>query len=148
MGYPSGTAELAMLDNHTTGDPLGELKPVTTADEVAALSTIVRGVHVADDVRRYVVDLVTATRRHPELRLGASPRAGLQLLRTARAAAAMEGRAYVLPDDVQALAGAVLAHRLLLTSEAAVNRRQPFEIVAEVLARVPLSGAAVRAWSR
>jgi MoxR-like ATPase len=60
----------------------------------------------------------------------------------------MEGRAYVLPDDVQALAGAVLAHRLLLTSEAAVNRRQPFEIVAEVLARVPLSGAAVRAWSR
>jgi MoxR-like ATPase len=138
MGYPSGAAELAMLDNHTSGAPLEELKPVTTAEEIATLTAAVRGVHVAEEVRRYVVDLVTATRRHPELRLGASPRAGLQLLRTARAAAALEGRAYVLPDDVQALAGAVLSHRLLLTPEAAVSHRQPFDIVAELVSRVPL----------
>ena len=143
MGYPSPLAELAMLDNHTTGAPLDELRPVTTAEEVALLTGVVRSVHVADEIRRYVVDLVTATRRHPDLRLGASPRAGLQLLRTARAAAALEGRSYVLPDDVQALAGAVLSHRLLLTSEAAVNRRQPFDIVAELVARVPLPGPAV-----
>jgi MoxR-like ATPase len=138
MGYPSGPAELAMLDHHLGGVPLSELKPVTDVAEVAALVEAVRTVHVADDIRRYVVDLMTATRRHPELRLGASPRAGLQLLRTARAAAAFEGRSFVLPDDVQALASAVLSHRLLLTAEAAVNRRQTFDIVAELLTRVPL----------
>jgi MoxR-like ATPase len=127
-----------MLDNHLSGMPLDELEPVTSVAEVAALTQVVRTVHVADEIRRYVVDLVTATRRHPELRLGASPRAGLQLLRTARAAAAFEGRGYVLPDDVQALAGAVLSHRLLLTAAATVNRRQPFDIVAELVSRVPL----------
>jgi MoxR-like ATPase len=140
MGYPSGDAELAMLNSHAGGEPLEDMKPVTTASEVAQLTGAVRQVHVADDVRRYVVDLVTATRRHPELRLGASPRAGLQLLRAARAAAALEGRAYVLPDDVQALAGAVLSHRLLLSPEAAANRRQPYDIVNELVARVPLPG--------
>jgi MoxR-like ATPase len=138
MGYPSAAAELAMLDSHTTGVPLDQLKPVTSTDEVAALTSVVRSVHVATDVRRYIVDLVTATRRHPELRLGASPRAGLQLLRSVRAAAAMEGRAYVLPDDVQALAGAVLSHRLLLTPEASASRRQPFDIVAEIVSRLPI----------
>lgn len=138
MGYPSAGAELAMLDNHTTGAPLEELKPVTSTDEVARLSAVVRSVHVSTDVRRYIVDLMTATRRHPELRLGASPRAGLQLLRTARAAAAMEARAYVLPDDVQALAGAVLSHRLLLTPEASSSRRQPFDIVSEIVSRLPI----------
>jgi MoxR-like ATPase len=138
MGYPSATAELAMLDSHTTGVPLDQLKPVTSTDEVAALTSVVRRVHVASDVRRYIVDLVTATRRHPELRLGASPRAGLQLLRSARAAAAMEGRAYVLPDDVQALAGAVLSHRLLLTPAASSSRRQPFDIVTEIVSRLPI----------
>jgi MoxR-like ATPase len=140
MGYPSGEAELAMLNSHAGGAPLEELEPVTTAAEVSELTGVVRQVHVADDVRRYVVDLVTATRRHPELRLGASPRAGLQLLRTARAAAALEGRGYVLPDDVQALAGAVLTHRLLLSPEAAANRRQPYDIVSELVARLPLPG--------
>jgi MoxR-like ATPase len=140
MGYPSGQAELAMLDSHAGGEPLSDLEPVTTAAEISDLTAVVRRVHVADDVRRYVVDLVTATRRHPELRLGASPRAGLQLLRTARAAAALEGRAYVLPDDVQALAGAVLSHRLLLSPEAAANRRQPYDIVNELVTRLPLPG--------
>ncbi len=148
MGYPSAAAELAMLDNHTTGSPLEDLKPVTTAEEIAVLTSVVRGVHVADEVRRYVVDLVSASRRHPDLRLGASPRAGLQLLRAARAAAALEGRSYVLPDDVQALSGAVLSHRLLLTSEASLNRRQPFDIVAELVARVPLPAPAALRRSR
>jgi MoxR-like ATPase len=138
MGYPSTDAELSMLDTHSGRDPLPDLEPVTTAAEVTSLIGVVRGVHVAEEVRRYVVDLVTATRRHPELRLGASPRAGLQLLRTARAAAALEGRAYVLPDDVQALAGAVLSHRILLNTEAAASQRQPYDIVNELVARLPL----------
>ncbi|HLZ37573.1 MAG TPA: MoxR family ATPase [Mycobacteriales bacterium] len=95
-------------------------------------------VWVAPDVRRYAVDLVTATRHAPELRLGASPRATLQLVRAARAAAALDGRDYVLPDDVQALAAPVLAHRLLPTAEARVARLSPSDVVAGLVARVPV----------
>ena len=93
--------------------------------------------HVSDAVARYAVDLVVATRSSPDLRLGASPRATLQLIRAARAAAALDDRDYVLPDDVQSLAGAVLAHRLLPTAEAQVSRRTPEAVVAELVARTP-----------
>jgi MoxR-like ATPase len=141
MGYPSPAAELEMLDSHGSGSPLDELEPVTDATEVAKIIGVVRGVHVADEVRRYIVDLISATRRHPDLRLGASPRASLHLIRAARAAAALDGRGYVVPDDVQALAGPVLAHRLLPTAEAQVARRTPQDVVAELVARVPLPGA-------
>ena len=94
--------------------------------------------HVADPVRRYAVTLVGATRDHPDLRLGASPRATLHLIRAARASAALDGRDFVLPDDVQALASAVLAHRLLPTAQAQLNRRTPEQVVAEILQRVPV----------
>jgi MoxR-like ATPase len=102
----------------------------------------VRGVHVSEDVRRYVVDLATATRESPDLRLGASPRATLQLLRAGRAQAALDGRDYVLPDDIQQLASPVLAHRLLPTAEAQVSRRTPEGVVADLVDRVPLADAA------
>ena len=138
MGYPSLSAELDMLDTHGGGDPLDDLEPVADAGEVRKLVEVVQGVHVADAVKRYVVDLVTATRRSPDLRLGASPRSTLQLLRAARAQAALEGRDYVLPDDIQSLAGPVLAHRLLLTSEAQVARTGAEDVVAGLVARVPL----------
>lgn len=141
MGYPSPAAELDMLDSHGSGSPLDELEPVTDAAEVAKIIGVVRGVHVADEVRRYIIDLISATRRHPDLRLGASPRASLHLIRAARAAAALDGRGYVVPDDVQALAGPVLAHRLLPTAEAQVARRAPEGVVGELVARVPLPGA-------
>jgi MoxR-like ATPase len=95
-------------------------------------------VHVAVQVQRYAVSLVTATRNHPDLRLGASPRATLHLVRAARAAAALDGREYVLPDDVQALVPAVLAHRLLPTAQAQLNRRTPEAVVAEVVQRTPV----------
>jgi MoxR-like ATPase len=94
--------------------------------------------HVAEPLRRYVVSLVEATRRSPDLRLGASPRAGLQLLRAARAAAALAGRDHVLPDDVQALAVPVLAHRLLLTPDAALARRSAEQVVDDLLGTVPV----------
>ena len=94
--------------------------------------------HVADAVKQYAVDLVTATREAPDLRLGASPRATLQLLRTARAVAALEGRDYVLPDDLQALAVPVLAHRIIPTAEAQLGRRTTDAIVAELVHRLPL----------
>ena len=138
MGYPDREAEVAMLDDRGTTDPLTTLQPVADAATVRALVTAVQGLHVSDAIRRYVVALVEATRRSPDLRLGASPRAGLQLLRTARASAALAGRDHVLPDDVQAMAGPVLAHRLLLTGDAAAARRTAEQVVAGLLSSVPV----------
>jgi len=140
IGYPSPTAELAVLDHHSADSPLDDLEPVSDALEVAKLIQAVRSVHVAEPVRRYAVDLVNATRDNRDLRLGASPRATLHLLRTARAAAALDGRDYVLPDDLQALAVPVLAHRLLLSAEAQVARRTTEAVVTELVASVPVPG--------
>jgi len=108
MGYPDLQSELAMLDTHGGASPLDDLEPVADAAFVAKLIEVVRGVHVAPAVQRYAVDLVTATRQSPEVRLGGSPRATLHLVRAARAWAAIEDRDYVLPDDVRALAVPVL----------------------------------------
>jgi len=138
MGYPDRDAELAMLDERATTDPLTALKPVVDAATVRTLVAAVGQLHVAEPLRRYVVSLVEATRRSPDLRLGASPRAGLQLLRAARAAAALAGRDHVLPDDVQAMAVPVLAHRLLLTPDAALARRDTQQVVTDLLAAVPV----------
>jgi len=137
IGYPAVSAELQMLDLHATSSPLDRLVPVADAADLRALSHAVRGVHVSESVRRYVVDLATATRTHSDLRLGASPRAALQLVRACRAYAALGGRDYVTPDDVQALAGPALAHRLLPEAEAA-------RVVADLVDQIPLPKAAVR----
>jgi MoxR-like ATPase len=138
IGYPSAEAELAVLDHHGAGSPLDDLEPVSDGLEVAKLIAAVRSVYVAESVRRYAIDLVTATRDNRELRLGASPRATLHLLRTGRAAAALDGRDYVLPDDLQNLAIPVLAHRLLLSAEAQVARRTTLSVVADIVASVPV----------
>jgi MoxR-like ATPase len=138
MGYPEPSAELEMLDVHGQASPLDALSPVAHAADVRGLIDLVREVHVSPGVRNYAIALVTATRDHPELRLGASPRATLQLVRAARAYAALEDRAYVIPDDLQFLAVPVLAHRLLPTAEAQVERRLPEHVVAELVARVPV----------
>ncbi|QPP09330.1 MoxR family ATPase [Streptomyces bathyalis] len=142
IGYPSPAAELEMIDVHSGASPLEDLQPVAHAHEIGKLIDAVRGVHVADQVRRYAVELVAATRSHPELRLGASPRATLHLLRASRAAAALAGRDFVLPDDVQSLAVPVLAHRLLPTSQAQLSRRTAEQVVTEILQRVPVPTAA------
>ncbi len=118
VGYPTISAELGMLDIHSASSSLDWLVPVANAAEVRALTHAVRGVHVAQPVRQYAVNLVAATRTHPDLRLGASPRATLHLVRACRAYAALDGRDYVIPDDVQTLAAPVLAHRLLPAAEA------------------------------
>jgi MoxR-like ATPase len=97
-------------------------------------------VYVSEEVKRYVIDLVNATRNTPELRLGASPRAALHLVRAARAKAALDSRAFVLPDDIKVLAVPVLAHRLLVSSEARIARRGAENIVADILGQVPVVG--------
>jgi MoxR-like ATPase len=146
LGYPDRNAEMAMLsDQTTTVDPLTVLEAVSDASRIRALIDTVRGVHVADAVKSYVVALAEATRDHNEIRLGASPRASLHLLRTAKSAAAMSGRDFVLPDDVQQLAVAVLAHRIIPAAAATVAGRAPEDLLAEIVAKVPIPSASQRA---
>jgi MoxR-like ATPase len=140
MGYPAPEAELEMVDVHGAADPLADLDPVCDGYQVTKLIEAARAVHVADAVREYVVALVTATRNSPDLRLGASPRATLQLIRTARAAAALDGRDFVIPEDVQNLAVAVLAHRVLPTAEAQLSRRTTEQVVADIVERSAVPG--------
>jgi MoxR-like ATPase len=138
MGYPDPAAEIAMLDAHGAHDPLDSLGPVSDAAMVRRMVAAVRRVHVADPIKQYAVGLVTSTREAPDLRLGASPRATLQLLRTARAVAALEDRDFVLPDDLQALAVPVLAHRVIPTADAHLTRRTTDAIIADLVHRLPV----------
>jgi len=138
LGYPDRAAEIAMLSDQTAADPLEELKPVADAAGIRALIDSVRTVHVAESVKNYVVSLADATRQHHEIRLGASPRASLHLLRTAKAAAAMAGRDFVLPDDVQRLAVPVLAHRIIPTPSATVSGRTAEDLIADTVARTAI----------
>ena len=134
LGYPLPAAEREMLDNHGSSSPLDQLEPVARASDVQELVVAVRGVLVSDQVKDYIISLANATRTSPELRLGASPRATLHLLRASRAWAALDGRDYVIPDDVQRLARPVLAHRLLPTAQAIVERHLPEQVVDRIVA--------------
>jgi MoxR-like ATPase len=129
MGYPVIEAEIAMISARSTVSPIDELEPVTDAAEIRKLS---------EPVQRYAVSLATATRTSAEIRLGASPRATLHLIRAAKAVAAMAGREFVVPDDVHRLAPAVLEHRLLPVADAVRHGRGPGEILAGILDSVPI----------
>jgi len=142
MGYPSSEDETFMLARFRTGDPLAEVRAVAVADALPAARAEVRAVHVADDIASYVVALTRATRETPLLKLGASPRASLALQHAAQAAAALAGRDYVTPDDVQDLIAPVLAHRLLLARDAVIDRRDPDDVLREVVATVPVPAEA------
>lgn len=137
MGYPARTAEVAMLEHHAGGDQLDSVSSVTDAASVAAAIRAVRKVYVAPVINDYIVSIVEATRTNSDLRLGASPRASLHLMRAARVEAALAGRDYVIPEDVRTLASEVLSHRVLPTVEAQVARRDPAEIIRSVLHSVP-----------
>jgi MoxR-like ATPase len=138
IGYPDPAAELAVLDSHGAASPLDDLQPAAHASDIRALVAAVHGVHVAPQIRQYVIDLVNATRNSPELRLGASPRAALHLFRASKAYAALDGRDFVIPDDIQTLALPVLAHRLLPTSDALVGHQLPDKVLARIVERLPL----------
>ncbi len=140
MGYPDPEAELAMLESHQSASPLDAVSPVASVAQVKAMIATVSGIHVAPAVRSYIVALGQATRTSPELRLGASPRALLQLMRAGKAAAALSGRGFVLPDDIRALAEPVLAHRLLVERSAASRGATPASVVADILDAVAVPG--------
>jgi MoxR-like ATPase len=135
LGYPAPEDEAEMLAEHAVGDRVLDLEPVTGVGEVLAAQAAAGRVHASEALRRYVVAVLEATRADPRVELGASPRAGLMLLKAAKAAAALDGRDHALPDDVQALAPSVLPHRLLLAPDAVGTSRA--DIVRETIERVP-----------
>ncbi|MFD0902634.1 AAA family ATPase [Actinomadura sediminis] len=143
MGYPDHGAEVAMLAGAPTGAMLDRLPAVMGRDDLARMIDFARRLHVAPPLHDYVVRIVAATRGHPDLRLGASPRASIALLGAARVRAAAAGRAYVVPEDVKALAVPVVAHRLVVTPEAELRGRDGADVVGEALANVPTPQAAV-----
>lgn len=137
MGYPGTMAEVDMLKLH--GRPPAEVSPLTTPDRVLSLQERLPAIYGAESLYHYIVQVAEATRQHPDLSLGASPRAALSLLRAARARAALHGRHYFTHADVQAMAGPVLGHRLILRPEAEIDGRKVADALADVLAQVPVT---------
>jgi MoxR-like ATPase len=135
LGYPSASDEAEMLADHAARDRVMDLEPVTDVGEILGAQQSVAQVHTSDALRRYVVAVLERTRSDARTELGASPRAGLMLLKAAKALAALEGRDHALPDHVQALAPTVLTHRLLLAPDAVGVERA--DVVREALERVP-----------
>jgi MoxR-like ATPase len=140
LGYPSAAAEQAILESQTTGDPYALLEPVMGATDVLAMQETVVRVNVAPELRAYVVDLIGATRESRDIYLGASPRAGIALLRAAKALAVLRGRDYVVPQDVKDLAGRVLSHRVILSPDADAHGRTEEAVIARLLQGVPVPG--------
>lgn len=144
LGYPSAADEMNVLTSQQLQHPLTTLYQVVSVQELTAAQQAVREVYVADEVKRYIIDLVTATRQHPDVYLGSSPRGSLALFRTSQARAAMAGREYVIPDDVKALAEVSLAHRVIVGPAARIKDISSRTIVNDVLASTPVPGASAR----
>lgn len=143
MGYPQREKELEMLQTHGERSTFDELKSVVHAEDIVKMSSIARSVHVADVLRGYLIDIAEATREHPDVLLGASPRATLFLQRAARAIAAADGRDYAAPDDVKSILDPVLNHRIIVRPDAQMRGIAASEIIQEVAATVPVPGTRV-----
>ncbi len=133
LGYPTEEEENDLLVRFERSDPLAGLQAVTSPDQVLAAQQEIRGVRVEPSVRSYIVRMVRATREHPAVELGASPRGTLALYRACQARAALRGRDYVLPDDAKALAPVVLTHRLVISSQTRLRGRRPEEVLQEIV---------------
>jgi len=138
IGYPSVREEGEILLRFGAANPIESLRAVTTPEEVMGLQEIRRGVRVGEPVRSYAVAVARATRKHPEIHLGASPRATLGLYQMAQAWAAVHGREFAIPDDVKAMAPHVLTHRLIISPQAQLRGRLPSELVADIVSEVPV----------
>ncbi len=138
IGYPEMESEVDILATHGSHSTLEDIGPVADASGAARMIAAAREVFVADSLRRYIVELAEATRQHPDVYLGASPRASIMLLRATRAMAASEGRDYATPDDIKGLAVPVLAHRLIVSADAAMSGRNAETILADTLDEVPV----------
>ena len=138
LGYPKPQEEVDIRDAQRVRHPLDSLSQVMSADELLRAQADARDVHLAEGVKHYIVAVVGATRSHPDVYLGASPRGTLALARASQAYAAVRGRDYVVPDDVKALAGPTLSHRLILQPQARLKDLAQTAVIAEVLASVPV----------
>lgn len=137
IGYPDENTELAMLESQRLAHPVDTLTPVVSVEQVVHAQDLVRTIFVHDEVRAYIVKLVRATRNHPEIAIGVSPRASLVLFRAAQAAAAMRGWDYVLPDYVKLLAPSVMEHRIVVKPDVRLRGRTATEIIWELLSQIP-----------
>jgi MoxR-like ATPase len=144
LGYPSTEAELVILDAQRRQHPLERIGQVVTEEEVLSAQESVQEIYVDDLIKRYIVDIVTATRSHPEIYLGASPRGSLALFRTSQASAAVAGRDFVVPDDVKAMASDTLAHRIIVSPSARIRNVEAEALVHDVLGSVAVPGGTVR----
>jgi len=139
LGYPSYDEEVEILDRLEKRHPISDIKQVFDLSDLQVLREKVAQVHLENSLKDYIVKLVQATRNHPEVALGASPRGSLGLMKTSKAFAGLEGREFVIPDDVKKLAAPTLAHRLMLKPEAYLRGKKADEIINEVLNQVPLN---------
>jgi len=138
VGYPQREDEMSILETHETDGIINNLRPVATLNDVTTMASMVSRVHIARELRNYLIDLAVATRRHPSVAVGMSPRATLSLQRVSRAKAASKGLTYVTDDDIKAVAHSVVSHRLLLKPEAALSGTTASSVVTDILHSVPV----------
>jgi MoxR-like ATPase len=144
LGYPSTEDEITVLDRQQHAHPVTGITQVVSSEELVEAQRRVREVHINDLVKEYIVRLVKATRKHPDVYLGASPRGSLALYKTGQARAAILGRDYVIPDDIKALAMVTLAHRLIISPSARIKNVDPRAVIQEILDSIPVPGARAR----
>ncbi|MEZ4666906.1 MAG: MoxR family ATPase [Anaerolineae bacterium] len=144
LGYPSPIEELTVLSAQKYEHPINSLQQVVSIQELLAAQQVIREIFVADEVNRYIIDLVNASRQHPDVYLGSSPRGSLALYRTSQARAAMAGRDYVIPDDIKALAEVTLAHRIIIGPAARIKDISSRTVIQDILNSTPVPGASVR----
>ncbi|MFC2037387.1 AAA family ATPase [Chloroflexota bacterium] len=144
LGYPSASDEITVLDRQQHSHPVNRLERVVSAEELVAAQERIKTVYIDDLVKEYIVRLVTSTRKHPDVYLGASPRGSIALYKTGQARAAILGRDYVIPDDIKALAMMTLAHRLIISPSARIKNVDPRSVIQEILDSIPVPGARVR----
>ncbi|HSO29726.1 MAG TPA: MoxR family ATPase [Candidatus Sulfomarinibacteraceae bacterium] len=140
LGYPQAVEEIVILDEQKRHHPIDELEVVCSVDELRGLQAAIREIYVDPSVAEYIVRLVGATRTHPDVYLGASPRGSIALYRAGQALAGLLGRDYVLPDDVKALAESALAHRLIIKTSSSIHDIHPSQVIAELLDTTPVEG--------
>jgi MoxR-like ATPase len=144
LGYPAPEQEMAILDAQQFTHPIEQLSRVATIEELVAVQEALKSVYADKLIKQYIVDLVDATRHHPDVYLGASPRGALTLFRAAQARAAIHGRDYVIPDDVKGLAPATLGHRIIISPAARLKGVSASDILDELLRTTPVPGARVK----
>jgi MoxR-like ATPase len=144
LGYPSPSEELTVLSAQQYEHPINNLRQIVSVQELLAAQQAIREIYVAEEIKRYIIDLVNASRQHPDVYLGSSPRGSLALFRTSQARAAMAGRDYVTPDDVKALAEVTLAHRIIVGPAARIKDISSRTIVQDILSTTPVPGATLR----